>query len=77
MAADRREQEGGGVIFKQWRFETDCQTPGQHHRIESFADPLVCARCGAAATEIVEAVQAHDVRDPRQMRPPRGESRPL
>jgi len=51
------------VIFKQWRFETDC-VDGAHHTIESFGEPLICARCFTVATEIVEAVQAHDVSKP-------------
>lgn len=74
MAGHRGEQEGGGgMIFKQWRFETDC-TDGQHHQIERIDTlPLVCSRCGVAATDIREIVQPLDV---RRQRPPRGGSQP-
>lgn len=50
------------MIFKQWRFEGDCTSDDGKHTIDRLGEPLICARCGAVATEIVDAVQAYNTR---------------
>ena len=50
------------MIFKQWRFDDDCTSDDGKHTIDRLGEPLICARCGVLATEIVDMVQAHNTR---------------